>query len=120
MKGGSKRAERVIVRLIVILLNYKRRFVEADILLLPDPPFGTMLIFLQVPLIKCSFKFSVQSSPTWIEERCTHFCKFSKPEERDFFHLKRCHIDNMNDFKRGWIIALKVQTTYLRSRDIIM
>ena len=61
---------------LVTLLNYKQRnkklFVEVDILLLPDPPFGTMLIFPQVPLVECSVKFSVQSSPAWIEKNRTN------------------------------------------------
>ena len=47
----------------------KSIFVELDILLLPNPPFGTRLIFPQVPLIERSVKFSVQSSPAWIEEK---------------------------------------------------
>ena len=61
---------------LLILMNCKRRnksvFVEADILLLPNPPLGTRLIFPQVPLIDCSVKFSVQSSLTWIEEKSIH------------------------------------------------
>ena len=101
------RYERVIVRSIDILLNsttngvIKVFFNQADILLLPDPPFSAMLTFLQVPLIECSFKFSVHSFPNWIEERRTHYFKFFKLGERYFFRLRRCHIDHMNDLKRG-------------------
>ena len=50
----------------------KSIFAKVDILLLPDPPFGTRLIFPQVPLIKCSVKFSIESSPTWIKAKPTH------------------------------------------------
>ena len=38
-------------------------FAEVDILLLPDPPLRTRLIFPQVPLIECSVKFSIQKAP---------------------------------------------------------
>ena len=55
-------------------MNYKQRnemyfFVEVDILLLPNPPFGTWLICPQVPLVECSAMFSIKSSPTWIKEK---------------------------------------------------
>ena len=47
----------------------KSILVEPDILLLPDPLFGTMLIFPQVPFIEYSVKFSIESSRAWIEEK---------------------------------------------------
>ena len=73
-------------------MNYeqpnKSIFVEADILPLPDPPFGTRLIFPQVPLVDCSAMFSVQSSPAWIKERHTHRVIVFILAEKDFFRLK--------------------------------
>ena len=53
-------------------------FVELDSLLIPGPPFGTMLIFMQIPLIERSVMFNVQSSPAWIEEKPTDFYVNSK------------------------------------------
>ena len=104
-------------------MNYKRHnnffFVEAGILLLPNPPFRTRLIFPQVPLIDGSMMFSIQSSPIWIEEKRSRNIVLTL-EEKLFFCLKQCRIDHMNDCKMRVTIMLRIQTTYLRGRDIRM
>ena len=58
--------------------SFLAHFAEPDILLLPDPPFGTRLIFLQVPLVECSATFSIQSSPACIEEKPCHLYVHSR------------------------------------------
>ena len=105
-------------------MNYKQLnksiVVEADILLLPDPPFGTRLIFPQIPLVDCFTMFSVQSSPTWIEKNRTNYIVVAWLEKKLFFCLEPHRINHMDGCKVSVIIVLRIQTTYLRRRDIRM
>ena len=66
-------------------------FIKADILLLPDLSFVIRLIFPQVPLLQHSRKFSVQSSPMWIEEKAPtpkYILSLLDFKEMNFFGLK--------------------------------